>query len=408
MLAGLAAIAVFTVFGPSVPERLIYDFPSNWLRGGLPDSALIEGERGEMYSTTVFGGTGGCNNIYPGCGTVFKLTPRGGGFKQSIVYSFQGKEDGFGPSGVVRDRKGDFYGLARLDRNRPSLFRIARSASGYSESTLYRFPNIQLPSGPLKIGPDGSLYGADISFSTKSQYTYGMIFRFTRSATGLTEHVLYNFLTVPEGVSPRAPLLVDKSGVIYGATAFGGTTQGTDCYNRGCGTIFQLTPSASGYKLDTLYRFTGGADGFVPGALIRDASGTLYGATSFGGRYRCSFNGSCGTVFAFDVAKRTHKVLYNFSSRGLWYPGDPLALDPTGALYGTTAEYGATNQYGGIYKLTPTPTGYVESTAHVFAGSPSDGNTSMGGLLLGPSGRALYGTTYWGGNGRGTAFELTI
>jgi len=104
-------------------------------------------------------------------------------------------------------------------------------------------------------------------------------------------------------------------------------------------------------------------------------------------------------------------VLYDFTSGGLWYPGgdsDTLALDATGALYGTTGQYGASNQNGGIFKLAPTPTGYVESVAHVFHGSPSDGNTSMGGLLLSPSGKALYGTTYWGGNGVGTAFELTI
>jgi uncharacterized repeat protein (TIGR03803 family) len=407
MLAGLAAIALFAIFGPALPERLVYDFPSTWIRGGLPGAGLIEGDRGEMYGTTVFGGTGGCDNIYPGCGTVFELVPWRGGFKQGVIYDFRGKEDGFGPDGLVRDRAGTFYGLAKIHHNRPSLFEIALSESGYFETTLFRFPNIQLPSGQLTIGPDGSLYGADISFTTKGQYTYGMIFRFTRSAGSVTERVLYNFLTVPEGVSPRAPLLIDDTGVIYGATAFGGTTQGTDCISRGCGTIFKLTPAASGYKLETLYRFTGAADGFLPSALIRDASGIFYGVTSFGGS-KCP-TGTCGTIFAFNVATRTHTVLYYFTSNNLWYPGGaPLVLDATGALYGTTAEYGASNQNGGIFKLLPTPTGYVESVAHVFQGSPSDGNTSMGGLLIGPSGKALYGTTYWGGNGLGTAFELTI
>jgi uncharacterized repeat protein (TIGR03803 family) len=407
MLAVLAAIALFAVSGPSLPERLIYDFPGSWIHGGLPGTGLIAGDRGEMYGTTVFGGTGHCNDIYPGCGTVFALTPWRGGFKQSVIYNFRREEDGFGPDSLVRDRTGTFYGLAKIHRNRPSLFRIAPSASGYSETTLYRFPNIQLPSGQLTIGPDGAIYGADISFTTQHEYTYGMIFRFTQSGGSVTQRILYNFLTVSEGVSPRAPLVVDNAGVIYGATAFGGTTIGTDCINRGCGTIFKLTPKRSGYEFETLYRFTGGNDGFLPSALVRDASGIFYGVTSFGGS-KCP-NGSCGTIFAFNAATQTHTVLYDFTSGGLWYPGgDPLALDATGALYGTTGQYGANNQNGGIFKLAPTPTGYVESVAHVFAGSPSDGNTSMGGLLLGPSGKALYGTTYWGGNGIGTAFELTI
>src|SRR5215472_12850400 len=132
MLAALAAVATYLVFGPSLPERLIYDFPGNWLRGGLPGAGLIEGDRGEVYGTTVFGGTGGCNNIYPGCGTVFKLAPSRGGFKQSVIYDFRGNEDGFGPSALVRDRTGTFYGLATLPINRPCLFRIAPTVSGYS------------------------------------------------------------------------------------------------------------------------------------------------------------------------------------------------------------------------------------------------------------------------------------
>jgi len=407
MLVCLAVFALFAVFGPSLPERLIFDFPGTWTQGGLPAAGLIDGDRGEMYGTTVFGGTGGCNNIYPGCGTVFELTPSNGGFKQCVIYNFQGREDGFGPGGLVRDRNGTFYGLAKINRNRPSLFEIAPSKSGYSETTLYRFPRIQLPSGNLTIGPDRALYGADISFTTKFQSTYGMIFRFTQSAGSVTEHILYNFLTVSEGVSPRTPLLIDKAGVLYGATAFGGTTHGNDCINRGCGTIFKLAPTASGYRLETLYRFTGGNDGFLPSALVRDSKGIFYGVTSFGGS-NCP-DGSCGTVFAFNATTRTHTVLYYFTSGSLWYPsGDPLALDATGALYGTTGEYGASNQNGGIFKLAPSPMGYVESVAHVFQGSPSDGNTSMGGLLLDPRGTALYGTTYWGGNGIGTAFELTI
>lgn len=408
MLAGLAAAVGFAVFVPSLSERLIYDFPGSWLRGGLPAAALIEGDRGVMYGTTVFGGTGGCNDIYPGCGTVFEMRPqRHGGFEQNVIYNFQGKSDGSGPAGIVRDRKGALYGIAIAPNHRPLLFRLSPTATGYSETTLYRFPAIQLPSGPLTLGPDGSLYGTNISFSTKSQITYGMVFRFRPSAAGFSEQILYDFRTVSSGVSPRAPLLVDSNGVVYGATAFGGTATGHDCINRGCGTIFRLTPSPSGYKLDILYRFSGRADGFLPSALIRDASGTLYGATSFGGPNSCP-DGSCGTAFAFNVAARTLKTLHTFTSSGLWYPSSPPTLDRMGALYGTTTEYGAHNQNGGIYKLAPTPSGYVESVAHVFAGSPSDGNSSTGGLLLSPAGEALYGTTYWGGNGIGTVFELNI
>ncbi|MBV9102242.1 MAG: hypothetical protein JO060_01560, partial [Candidatus Eremiobacteraeota bacterium] len=131
MLAGV--VAAVAVLGSSFPERLIYDFPSNWLRGGLPAAGLIAGDRGAMYGSTVFGGTGACNDIYPGCGTVFELAPARGGFKQTVVYDFQRNGDGAGPAELVRDRSGVLYGITST---RPHLlFRLIPSLSRYLEST---------------------------------------------------------------------------------------------------------------------------------------------------------------------------------------------------------------------------------------------------------------------------------
>jgi uncharacterized repeat protein (TIGR03803 family) len=387
MLAGLVAlVAGFTVpfvGAPASSERLIYNF-ADWQDGGLPVAGLVAGDRGVMYGATVYGGRGHCVDIYPGCGTVFKLTPVRGGFSESTVYNFRNKGDGRGPIGLVGDRAGALYGTTLFGA--PVLFRIAPSGTGYSETTLHRFTGVQNPSGPLVIGPDGSLYGTNVSFSNGQESTYGMVFRFTPSRTGFTEHILYDFRNALAGIDPTAPLLVDTAGVVYGTTSQGGTGTGPECLGGGCGTIFTLTPSATGYTQNVLYNFTGYADGAFPSALTGDGSGTLYGAATLSGGQAC-YNGGCGTVFAFDRATRTLKVLHQFTRSGVWEPDSPLTFDAKGALYGTTSHNGLQQGNGGVYKLTRTMNGYIESTAHIFKGSPSDGQFPRGGLLLGSPGK---------------------
>ncbi|MBV9102469.1 MAG: hypothetical protein JO060_02700 [Candidatus Eremiobacteraeota bacterium] len=100
--------------------------------------------------------------------------------------------------------------------------------------------------------------------------------------------------------------------------------------------------------------------------------------------------------------------MYAFTSTGLWLPNGPVTIGAHGGIYGTAAQYGANNANGGVFNLTPTSSGYIESAVHLFTGSPNDGNSPNGGLLLDPNRQALYGTTYWGGNGIGTVFQLGV
>ena len=86
-----------------------------------------------------------------------------------------------------------------------------------------------------------------------------------------------------DGALPRAGLIRDDSGNLYGTTSEGGA--------GGAGTVFQLTPNKTktAWAHKVLYRFCaqGGGnctDGAFPEAgVIRDASGNLYGTTDGGG-----------------------------------------------------------------------------------------------------------------------------
>src|ERR1035438_6156731 len=63
-----------------------------------------------------------------------------------------------------------------------------------------------------------------------------------------TEKVLFNFTGGNDGGDPASQLTFDTAGNAYGTTVTGGTF--------GCGTVFQLAPSAGGqWQQDVLYSF---------------------------------------------------------------------------------------------------------------------------------------------------------
>src|SRR6202041_1100539 len=93
-------------------ETILHAFDNNGMDGIQPDAGLIFDAQGNLYGTTLYGGTGPIGQ--PG-GTVFELTPAvGGGWTESLLYSFNGSAgstDGIGPSGgLIFDGQGNLYG----------------------------------------------------------------------------------------------------------------------------------------------------------------------------------------------------------------------------------------------------------------------------------------------------------
>jgi uncharacterized repeat protein (TIGR03803 family) len=72
--------------------------------GEYPNSLIMDAA-GNLYGVTLGGGTGsGC--YYGGCGTVFKLDPSG---QKTVLHSFSG-HDGQLPNGLTMDKSGNLYG----------------------------------------------------------------------------------------------------------------------------------------------------------------------------------------------------------------------------------------------------------------------------------------------------------
>ena len=229
---------------------------------------------------------------------------------------------------------------------------------------------------------------------------YGTIYELTPSPSGWIANILYEFDNV-SGANPAGTLVFDKAGNLYGTAGNGGNMTGI-CQGSGCGTIFELQRVNDGWNFLVLYTFSGNADGAHPNpGLIFDKSGKLFGTTYNGGQ------SGYGTVFELSPSGNgwTKSTVYAFAGNNDGrYPMSGLTLGGAGIFYGTTRSGDAKKQ-GTVYQLRKTSGGWTETILHSFNGT--EGGSPMVGFLLLRHG-TLYGTTnYGGGSDQGTAFSLT-
>jgi len=193
--------------------------------------ALIFDGAGNLYGTTVYGGT---DNI----GTVFQLTPGSNGkWTEKVLHSFNGKDGGIPYAGLVFDAAGNLYGTTFGN----TVFQLAPRANGkWTEKVLHIF-NGKRGAGPgagsLIFDAAGNLYGTT---EVGGAYTRicgngcGTAFELSPGANGTwNEKILYRFNRT-NGYYPIAGVIMDAAGNLYGTTSSGGA--------HGQGTVFEITP----------------------------------------------------------------------------------------------------------------------------------------------------------------------
>jgi len=423
---GLKALAIFAVTlsvtntWASVhwKETVLQNF--NGTNGSGPQSGLIFDTAGNLYGTTTSGGT-------YNYGTVFELSPTvGGGWSETVLHNFnENGSDGWGPqSGLIFDAAGNLYGTTTSGGtyNHGTVFELSpMPGGGWTETVLYSFGNSTDGAYPYYAGvifdAAGNLYGTTYSggtYNCPGDGGCGTVFKLTPTVGGgWTETVLYNFGNGTDGYAPYAGLILDAAGNLFGTTTYGGTNRCAEAQYQGCGTVFELSPTAGGGWTETVLHNFDGTDGAIPiASLIFDTAGNLYGTTEGGGSYT-----NDGTVFQLSPMAGggwTETVLYSFNEQG---PGGygpaagPLVFDAARNLYGTVFNGGA--YFGGtVFKLAPTVGGGWTETVLYNFGYSTDGNGPWAGLIFDATGN-LYGTTWYGGTyqcgqgGCGTVFELT-
>jgi uncharacterized repeat protein (TIGR03803 family) len=292
-------------------EAKIFDFT---LAVGInPSGPFVRDSAGALYGTALFGG------FLSGGGTVYKLTPPVPPATQwtgAALYVFSDRDGGMPGGMLVMDTSGALYGAARyggsghFGTEYGFIFKLTPPGANctpmapnlWCESVLYSFSAGADGGGVyggVTMDSHGALYGAA---SQGGAYGYGLLFKLTPPtppATQWTKTTLYSFTGGADGGTPlSAPVLV--GGALYGTTALGGT-----CAATNCGAIYRLrppVPPSTQWTEDTLWSFTGGADGGGPVAGLTFAPANfglgvaVYGATA------------SGTIFTLQCAPRARLI----------------------------------------------------------------------------------------------------
>jgi uncharacterized repeat protein (TIGR03803 family) len=350
-----------TVFKLNNGGKPIWQYNFDGHDGYGPVAGLLRDSSGNLFGTTVYGGTINNECGADGCGVVFKLGSTGE--KENVAYKFPGVPYGMFPESLlVEDKQGNLYGTTYTGG---VGFGIAFKVSpGGKLKNLHTFGGGTDGCEPYPgviLDEEGNVYGVASAGGSGEHCDggYGLVFEITSS--GQFE-VLHDF-SFADGSGPNSVLLFDSLGNLYGTTAYGG--EGAGCQdNFGCGTVFKLTPQSGGtWQESVLYNFCSlskCADGQRPfaGPLVRNASGDIYGTTLIGGAYMNCGDDACGTVFKLDSTGR-ETVLYSFTGeKDGAFPAAGLAMDSHGNLYGTTESGGAScfdneTTCGVVFKVTP-------------------------------------------------------
>lgn len=402
----IALLALASPVAHAQTFTVIHNF-SGGTDGATPDTGIVDAA-GNFYGTTQ---TGGDNNACDrrGCGTVFKLSQKNSAWVLSTLYAFTGNNDGsaprtgltFGPDGALYGATvyGGGQGYGTVYKLQPPISICHSIVCPWRETILHSFAagtDGAYPSGGVIFDANRNLYGTTVGGGGSLYCTVndgcGVVYALS-STNGWNETLIHTFTGGSDCEDPSAGVVLNSSGDLFGTCD--GPTQG--------GSVYQLTPSGSGWNESYAYQFSGGTDGSGPIGLILDAAGNLYGTTTYGGPE------SGGTVYELSASDGS----WHYSQLFALMSGNPhlsgptarLTMDAAGNLYGTTFQ-GGEFQAGSVFKLTPGIGTWTYTALHDFTGG-TDGSNPGSRVLLDGQGN-VYGTAQFGGSlGNGVAFVIT-
>ena len=291
---------------------------------------------------------------------------------------------------------------------------IASAAGALTIAAIALFSSASASSSQMVVynftgGDDGGNAATTVAFTATGRAIVttvqggsdgcGTVDELTPTSGLWTERTLWTFTCFNDGKNPHGGVTIDALGNMYGTTVAGGN--GGQCVGDGCGVIYRIGPHGG---FTVLYNFKGLDDGFGPGNPVAvDSNGNLYGDTPDGGKH------GLGVVYELShVGNRwVLTVLHAFSGRNDGATGSlgPLLVDSAGNVFGVTETAGL-HQAGNVFEISPGSNNtHTFKVLYQFKGTP-DAAFPYGGVIADGSGD-LYGTTYFGGaTGNGTVYEL--
>ncbi len=319
---------------PSGQLTTIYSFCA---QTGCPDGlnpygTVILGVDGNFYGTTYSGGSNGG-------GTVFTITPDG---VLTTLYSFCSAADCADgddlTSGLVQGLNGDLYGATqdggRFTKECPAgcgtVFRITPKGT---LTTVHRFNGRdgRRPFGALIVDNEGNLYGSAFAggdLTCNPPAGCGVIYKITASGIVTTLHTFENS---GDGIGPGAGLVLATDGNLYGATT------GVESRIFNSGTLFQITPQGI---LTTLYNFSSATGTDPTSPLMQATDGSFYGTTLYGGDLSCAQGSGCGSIYKLDMGLAPFVA---FTPRGYGRSGNGAGILGQGFTGTTSVSFNGTS-----------------------------------------------------------------
>lgn len=166
--------------------------------------------------------------------------------------------------------------------------------------------------------------------------------------------------------------------------------------------------SQTQFPYTVLYKFPlatnpGQFQQYAVGNLVLDSSGSIFGATTYGGSPYGNCLSGCGVVFKLNHGRFTNVDTFNSFAPNPYLPSSGLLRDKTGNLYGET-QFGGSEISGAVYTIDP------NGNETLLASFDNNERNPLGGLIQDKAGD-LLGVTLGNcnpGMGCGEIFKLDL
>lgn len=201
----------------------------DYFSGEEPYTGFAIDGAGNLYSTT----------CVPDGGVIYELNHAGWQFQTLFSFDYFDGSNPFG--GVIFDSSGNLYGGTECGGtgHDGTIFELSPSGGGWTLNTLYNFGNganeCGGPYARLTMDASGNLYGTTYAGGA---YLYGSVFKLSPSDGGWEFTDLHDFCAsgppCSDGAYPYSTVVFDSEGNLYGTASKGGA--------HNLGVVWEITP----------------------------------------------------------------------------------------------------------------------------------------------------------------------